>query len=162
MKMQLLVHWFDMALEGVYWFLEHLSRLLLLLMVVVVSYAVFGRFVLNNTPTWAEELAIFCMVWLAFLSSAIAVHDGTHIRMTIISYFLPKKATEVMHVFSYVMILAIGFLFIIAGMQLYELFAPTILGVLRISGKWMALVIPVSGIAHILMGFARFRREFVW
>jgi len=161
MKINRLVHWFDTILESIYWFLEHFCQLLLLVMLVVVSYAVFGSVVLNNTPSWAEELAIFCMVWLAFLSSALAVHDGTHIRMTIISYFLPKKATKVMHVFSYVIILAIGFLFIFAGMQLYELFAPTILGVLRISSKWMALVIPVSGIAHILMCFARFRREFV-
>ena len=160
MKKHGLIHWFDASLDAVYWLLEILCRLLLLGMVFVVAYAVFGRFVLNRTPTWAEELAIFFMVWLSFMSSAIAVRDGKHIRMTIISYFLPEKVTTVMHVFSYLMILGIGVLFIFAGMHLYELFTPTILGVLRISGKWMALVIPVSGVAHILMCFARFRREF--
>lgn len=160
MKINRLIHWFDSFLTVVYWMLDMSCRILLLGMVVVVSYAVFGRFVLSNTPTWAEELAIFCMVWLSFISSAIAVRDGKHIRMTIISYFLPEKVTTVMHVFSYLMILGIGVLFIFAGMHLYELFTPTILGVLRISGKWMALVIPVSGAAHILMCLARFRREF--
>jgi len=152
------LYWFDSFLDMAYKIIEVFCQLLLVAMVLVISYAVFGRFVLNRTPAWAEESAIFCMVWLSFISSALAVRDGTHIRITIANYFLPTKITTAMQLSSYLMILVIGVLFIIAGMQLYELFLPTVLGVLRISAKWMALVIPVSGVAHILMVFALFRR----
>ena len=51
--------------------------------VVVITWAVFGRFVLNNTPSWAEEVSKILMVWMSLMAAALAVKDDTHVRMTI-------------------------------------------------------------------------------
>ena len=39
----------------------------LVLIIACVSYQVFGRYVLNNTPTWAESLALLLVLYETML-----------------------------------------------------------------------------------------------
>ncbi len=144
--------------DRIYNVIEVLCKLILLAMVLIITYTVFGRFVLNRTPTWGEELSIFCMVWLAVLGSSLAVHNGRHIRMTVIDFIVPEKAAKFLHKAAYIVILIVGIVFIYAGIELFELFTDSILGALRISRKWLALALPVGGAAHVLMVIARIVR----
>lgn len=148
----------DDAFDFLYEAIELACKIILLAMVIVITYTVFGRFVLNKTPTWGEELSIFLMVWLAVLGSSLAVRNGTHIRMTIIEFLLPKAITVWLHRLAYGLVLVVGLVLFFAGVELYELFGDSILGALRISRKWLALALPVGGIANVLMCLARFRR----
>lgn len=148
----------DKAFDRLYGAIEFTCKMILLAMVLVITYTVFGRFVLNRTPTWGEELSIFLMVWLAVLGSSLAVRNGIHIRMTIIEFILPKGITVWLHRLAYVLIFAVGLVMLFAGMELYELFSGSILGALRISRKWIALALPVGGVANMLMCLARLRR----
>lgn len=148
----------DKLLNGLYLIIETICKLLLFVMVSVIAYTVFMRYVLNNTPTWGEGLSTFLMVWLALLGSSLAVRDGRHIRMTVIEYFIPKKAAQILHMSLHLLILLVGFVWIADGLKLYELFSMSIIGALGISSKWQALALPVSGTALVAMLFARFRR----
>ncbi len=42
---------------------EYFSMSLLVLMTLIVSWVVFSRYALENTPAWGEEGALLCMVW---------------------------------------------------------------------------------------------------
>lgn len=148
----------DRLLDSVYQLIEVICKLLLIAMVFVISYTVFGRFVLNRTPTWGEELSIFFMVWLAVLGSSLAVRNARHIRMTVVDYFLPGKVSVWLHRLSYLLVFGVGVVFLVAGVELYRLFTGSILGALGISRKWLALALPVGGATHMLMVFARLRR----
>ena len=151
-------HPLDRILDGIYAVLDVSCKLLLLAMVVIISYTVFGRFVINRTPTWGEELSIFCMVWLAVVGSSLAVRNGIHIRMTVIEYLIPKSFIPWFHKAAYLLILLVGIALLIAGLTLYDLDRGSIIGALGISRKWLALALPVGGLAHVLMVIARFRR----
>ncbi|MDA3949042.1 MAG: TRAP transporter small permease [Spirochaeta sp.] len=148
----------DRFFDGTYLLIEIACKLLLLTMVLVISYTVFGRFVLNRTPTWGESLSIFCMVWLAILGSSLAVRDGRHIRMTIIDFVVPPRVAIVLHKLAYVIVFAVGVACILGGIALFELFSGSIIGALGISSKWLALALPVGGVVHVLMFVARLRR----
>ena len=148
----------DKLLNGLYVIIETICKLLLFVMVSVIAYTVFMRYVLNNTPTWGEGLSTFLMVWLALLGSSLAVRDGRHIRMTIIEYVIPKKAAKILHMTLHLLILLVGMVWIIDGLSLYDLFTMSIIGALGISSKWQALALPVSGTAVLIMLIARFRR----
>ena len=37
------------------------------LMIVLVTYQVFERYVLHYTPPWSEELAVYSMIWFGML-----------------------------------------------------------------------------------------------
>ena len=148
----------DIIFDWIYKSIELICKLILLFMVVIITYTVFGRFVLRHTPTKGEELSIFLMVWLAILGSSLAVRNGIHIRMTIINYLLSKKISIWIHKSAYGLIFLIGFILTFAGYRLFELFSGSILGALNISRKWIALALPLGGACHMLMSFARIRR----
>lgn len=39
----------------------------------VVAYQVFGRYVLNDTPTWAESLALVLVLYVTMFGAAVGV-----------------------------------------------------------------------------------------
>ena len=39
----------------------------LVLMTVIVGWQVFGRYVLNSSPSWSEQAALTLMIWYVFL-----------------------------------------------------------------------------------------------
>ena len=53
----------------------------LLVIVVCVLIQVFGRYVLNDTPTWAEALALVLVLYVTMFGAAVGVRDAGHIGM---------------------------------------------------------------------------------
>ena len=51
----------------------------LLGVVVCVQAQVIGRYVFNDTPTWAEALAMLLILYVTALGVAVGVRDGGHI-----------------------------------------------------------------------------------
>ncbi|HEY2903940.1 MAG TPA: TRAP transporter small permease [Polyangia bacterium] len=71
----------------------------LVLLIAAVGYQVFGRYVLNNTPTWAESLALVLVLYVTMLGCAVGVRDAGHIGMELIGDLVPekwKKPTEIL------------------------------------------------------------------
>lgn len=71
----------------------------LVLLIAAVGYQVFGRYVLNNTPTWAESLALVLVLYVTMLGCAVGVRDAGHIGMELIGDLMPekwKKPTEIL------------------------------------------------------------------
>ena len=58
-----------------------LAGLGMLVIVVCVLMQVFGRYVLNDTPTWAEALALVLVLWVTMFGAAVGVRDAGHIGM---------------------------------------------------------------------------------
>jgi TRAP-type C4-dicarboxylate transport system permease small subunit len=53
----------------------------LLVIVAIVFYQVFGRYLLNNSPTWAESLALVLVLYVTLIAAAVGVRDAGHIGM---------------------------------------------------------------------------------
>jgi len=53
----------------------------LIAVICAVSWQVFGRYVLNNTPTWAESLALLLVIYVTMFGVAIGVRDAGHIGL---------------------------------------------------------------------------------
>lgn len=53
----------------------------LILIIVCVLYQVFGRYVLNDTPTWAETLSLLLVLYVTMLGTAVGVRDAGHIGL---------------------------------------------------------------------------------
>lgn len=47
----------------------------------VISWQVFARYVLNNSPSWAEQAALLIMNWMVMAAAAAGVREGFHIRI---------------------------------------------------------------------------------
>src|SRR4249920_3250624 len=49
--------------------------------VAVVAIQVFGRYVLNDTPIWAESTALVLILYVTMLGAAVGVRDAGHIGL---------------------------------------------------------------------------------
>ena len=120
-------------------------------MVVVTAYVVFGRFVLNNSPSWGEELALLCMVYMSMISAALAIRKDTHIRMTVIDLFLPEKVVNFFKGMAQVMIFCFSWFMIIYGWQFAQLMGRSMMTGLRVKSMYLYLAIPIAGVALCLL-----------
>ncbi|MCY1665509.1 TRAP transporter small permease [Rhizobium sp. SL86] len=118
--------------------LGFLSRLALYLaaagivaMTLIVGWQVFGRYVLNDTPSWSEPLSLFLMSWFILLGAAVGVRESGHLGLDIVRYAMPKPVQRAMDITSLILVAAFG------GFMSYY-------GVLLARGTWTA-TIPVLG-----------------
>lgn len=80
----------------------------LVLMTVCVAWQVFGRYVLNSTPTWTEALSIQLMGWFILLGAAVGVREGYHLGFDILRIVLPGLPAKLMALASHVVVLVFG------------------------------------------------------
>src|SRR6185369_2736571 len=60
-------------------------------LICAVTWQVFGRYVLNNTPTWAESLALLLVLYVTMLGTAVGVRDAGHIGLESFLILAPEK-----------------------------------------------------------------------
>jgi len=63
----------------------------LIVLIACVQYQVIGRYVFNDTPTWAEALALLLVLYITSLGVAVGVRDAGHIGMDSIISLLPER-----------------------------------------------------------------------
>lgn len=82
----------------------------LVLLIAIFGWLVFGRYVLNSTPTWAEQLGLLLIVYITFLSAAVGVHQETHLSVTLFRDMLPAGGRKVLLILSDVLLACFGVL----------------------------------------------------
>ena len=68
-----------------------LAVALLIGVVACVQWQVIGRYVFNDTPTWAEALALLLVLYLTSLAVAVGVRDAGHIGLESLVSLLSEK-----------------------------------------------------------------------
>jgi TRAP-type C4-dicarboxylate transport system permease small subunit len=63
---------------------------LLVAVIACVQWQVVGRYVLNDTPTWAEALAMLLVLYMTALGVAVGVRDAGHIGLESLVMLLPE------------------------------------------------------------------------
>lgn len=136
-----------------------LSGIGLVLMTAFIAYQVFGRFVLNDTPTWTESWSVLIMGWFIFLGAAVGIREGYHLSFDVLLYVLPPRARGVLHTVSDVVITGFGFGMILYGCQLAEKTWQSTIPNIGISGGWAFVSIIMGGVLMVLFSVERILRR---
>jgi TRAP-type transport system small permease protein len=80
----------------------------LLVIVAIVFYQVYGRYVLNNSPTWAENLALVLVLYVTLIAAAVGVRDAGHIGMESLLVLLPDRVRDKIELVIHACILLFG------------------------------------------------------
>ncbi|MGN8832793.1 TRAP transporter small permease [Selenomonas montiformis] len=129
-----------------YSLLLHYSKIVLLLIVLIVSAEVFSRQFLHTSIHWSEEVALFLMVWMAFLSMAIGVQKGVHIALGFFVQLMPEKLRWYVNKFDLLIIMGFGVFMVYYGAKLVQSTMSSTLPATQWPAGLLYLMIPVSGV----------------
>jgi TRAP-type C4-dicarboxylate transport system permease small subunit len=87
----------------------------LLSVVLCVQWQVFGRYVLNDTPTWAEALAMLIILFVTAFGLGVGVRDAGHIGMESLIVLLPEKWRVRLELVIHSLVAVFGFLLVQSG-----------------------------------------------
>lgn len=95
-----------------------IAGLQLVLLIVIFGWLVWGRYVLNDTPTWVEQLALILVVWITFLGGATGVWTKSHLSVDFMREMMPRAIAAPLHWVSLAGILAFSIALAIYGAEL--------------------------------------------
>src|SRR6185295_1839873 len=92
----------------------------LIVIVVIIPYGVFCRYVLNSAASWPEPLAILLMIVLSFLSAVVCYREYLHIGVGVLPAFLGEPAKSLLGGFLEACMLATNVFMLVWGIRLVE------------------------------------------
>ena len=78
------------------------------LLVLAVLYQVVGRYVFNDTPTWAESGAVLLVLYVTMLGMAVGVRDAGHIGLESLLVLAPVAVRLKLELLIQALVLVFG------------------------------------------------------
>lgn len=108
----------DAVLDGIAWVCRVVTGVSLVVLTVIFGWLVFGRYVLNSTPTWVEQVALLLVMTIAFLGAAVGIHENTHLSVTAFRTAAPDWFRNVCVITTDLFLAGFGLLMLWYGTQL--------------------------------------------
>lgn len=99
---------------------ECLIGVLLVLMILIISYQVFLRFVLNNPTSWSEELSIILLIWFGNLGISLGIRERKHISIDYLYNKFNPGTQKFLDVSYYVLLIIFSILMISEGLTILK------------------------------------------
>jgi TRAP-type transport system small permease protein len=135
----------EAVLAGVQWLSIFTASAALVILVVTFGWLVFGRYILNVTPTWVEQLALMLICYIAFLGAAAGVREDTHLGVSLFRDVLPVSIQKVIIVIIDFVLAAFGAIMFLAGVELMKFGWDSLLPMLEIPESFRTLAITLCG-----------------
>jgi TRAP-type transport system small permease protein len=92
-----------------------LAVVLLIAVVLCVQWQVIGRYIFNDSPTWAEALAMLLILFVTSFGLAVGVRDAGHIGLESLVGLLPESWQRRIEVLIHVLVAGFGALMVQGG-----------------------------------------------
>jgi len=129
-------------------------------MVLLVFFNVIGRYVFNYSFASFEEIARLLFVWGTYIGAAVAIRDGTHIRVDILVNALKPEARKVVDIIANLLMDFIMIITIRAMMSLIKINIANPLPITRISYGVVQGIIPLCLTIMLIINVIRLVQMF--
>ena len=100
--------YFDRLLDGIALVCKVVTGIGLVTLTVIFGWLVYGRYVLNATPTWVEQASLLLVMLITFVGAAVGIHENTHLRVNMFRKALPMVLRKLLIGVSHVALLVFG------------------------------------------------------
>ncbi len=132
-----------------------LAGVMMVTLIAIFGWLVFGRYVLNDTPTWVEQAALVLVVWITFLGAGVGVWRNTHLSIEFLRDLAPPGLRRLLGAVADALLVAFGVVMAWHGTALALGTARRLIPMLGIAESWRAAPLAVCGVLVALFALAR-------
>ena len=138
-----------------------LAAVALVAMTVFYVWLVYWRYVLNDTPTWVEQVSLLLVMVITILGAAVGVHEHTHLSVNILRSGVAARIRTVFVVITDLIMGGFGALMMWYGAQLTLFKWGSLIPLIGVPEGLRSLPLTISGglillftIGHLVRLFA--------
>jgi len=138
--------------------LKYLVIFLSSAIVIVVTFQVFSRFVLQSPSSFTEELSRFLLIWIGLLGGAYGYHSNAHLGLDIITNRLKESLQHWVAISSHLLIMLFAItVMIMGGLSLVSLTfdPPQFSAAMEIKMGYIYSVVPISGVLIVFISLMK-------
>jgi len=124
--------------------------ILFIILISAVLIQVISRYVFNNPPSWTEELARYCQVWLIILTSSICIKKGNHLAVDYLSHKFSIKTNRIIKFTISILIVMYLCVVVVFGIRLVAVGDYQVSPAMQIKMSYIYLIFPIGGFIMLL------------
>ena len=122
----------------------------LVTLIAIFGWLVFGRYVLNDTPTWVEQAALLLVVWITFLGGAAGVWNKAHLSIDFLREMMPLPIRVPLRWIAVIGVIIFGCYLAWQGYELSDKTWRRRIPMLGIAEGWRAVPMAICGVLSVL------------
>ena len=130
----------------------------LVAMTLMFAWLVYGRYVLNDTPTWVEQVSHLLLMVIAFLGAAVGVRQDTHLSVVIFRSIVPSWLRSVFVFVTDVLMASFGGLMFWYGLELTQFKWNTLIPLIQVPEGFRSLPLTICGALVFLFSISHLIR----
>lgn len=127
----------------------------LVVLIAIFGWLVYGRYVLNNTPTWVEQLSLLLVVYITFLGAAVGVFRNTHLSIDFVRETFPPRPRAIARHLADLIVVVFGGFMAWQGWLLVATNLQRPIPMVGLSESWRAAPLVICGVLMVV--FAGFQ-----
>lgn len=126
-----------------------------LLMLTAIAYQVVMRYAIGAASSWSEELAVLLFSWTVLGGLALGVHEGFHVRLTLLPDRLPHRARVVAERVLDAVTAALGAFLVWSGWRFLDITSGSVSAAIGYPTEILSALAPACGALMALFGLER-------
>lgn len=146
--------WIDRTLDNIAHSCVVVAGILLVLLIVSFGWLVFGRYVLNDTPTWVEQFALLSVAYITCLGAAAGVRNNSHLSIDLLRDNMPEPFRTLMHHVADLIVTIFGAIMAWQGLILLLSNNSRPIPMLGLMESWRFAPLVICGVLMVLFSLA--------
>ncbi|MDX5378354.1 MAG: TRAP transporter small permease [Halomonas sp.] len=130
------------------------AGVMLVFLIAIFGWLVFGRYVLNNTPTWVEQASLVLVVYITCLGAAAGVRGNTHLSIDFVREGMPEPFRTIFRYVADLFVVAFGAFMTYQGWGLVMTNLERAIPMIGLSESWRAAPLVICGVLIVLFSMA--------
>lgn len=127
-------------------------------MTLMFAWLVYGRYVMNDTPTWVEQVSHLLLMVIAFLGAAVGVRQDTHLSVVLFRSIVPNWVRNVFVFVTDVLMAGFGGLMFWYGLELTQFKWNTLIPLIQVPEGFRSLPLTICGALVFLFSMSHLIR----